>query len=60
VALAHEYRDRIDFLSFNCGLTSTKMVGNLKEDWKCISPKKAAFGVLKDIGQEDYRTNGHP
>ncbi len=53
-SLNHELRDKIDCLSHAPGITQTKMVGNYKENFICISPTKCAREALKMLGADSF------
>ena len=57
-AVYHENKGRMDAMSYQLGLTSTKMVGHYRENIMCISARQAAMAALSDIGYE-FMSEGH-
>lgn len=67
-ALAHENRQNMDVLSYQCGLVATKFIGYDPSQKKkpstfyqklfCITPEQAAERSLADLGYE-FITHGH-
>ena len=51
-ALSHENRERMDCLTFQCGLVSTNFIGKQKKTLTCIRPDQAAYSALRDLGYE--------
>merc|ERR1740117_2847372 len=50
--LNHELKESIDFLSYQAGEVTTKMLGKLKTDARTISTDRAAQVCFRDIGCE--------
>ena len=66
-ALAHEHREKMDVLSYQCGLVSTKFIGHnpskpapstLYQRLFCITPEQAAVSALADLPHE-FVSHGH-
>jgi len=65
-ALAHENREKMDVMSFECGLVATKFIGadpsrkqtTLYQKLFCITAEQAAERSLADLGYE-FVSHGH-
>ena len=51
-SLNYEFRDKIDFMSFQAGHTCTRMLGDAKPDWKTASAEMAVECAFRDLGYE--------